>query len=124
MGRGTRSGAVAPDRRPAEVGLDPRGSRSRVRDLIVFRPGFASLGVSALSGGMVQGPLPRDDWTERKHRRDRRWTRDRNGSEGGNQLFNSSTPNGREAPEAAARVSPIGGVASTRDGRSVWAISV
>jgi hypothetical protein len=28
------------------------------------------------------------------------------------------------APEAAARVSPIGGVASTRDGRSVWAISV
>jgi hypothetical protein len=38
--------------------------------------------------------------------------------------FAETNGNGRDAPEAAARVSPIGGVASTRDGRSVWAISV
>jgi hypothetical protein len=42
----------------------------------------------------------------------------------GEETFAGATGNGGVAPEAAARVSPIGGVASTRDGRSVWAISV
>jgi hypothetical protein len=41
------------------------------QDLILPGTGFAGLGVSALSGGTLQGPLPRVDWTERRHRRDR-----------------------------------------------------